>query len=493
MKYLERADALSMGVNPGRLALLYKEVGKKNVHSMMITRHNKVIAEGWWSPYKAEYNHIQYSVSKSFVGTAIGIAVTKGLLNINAFVLDILKNVLPYEPCQNMRKLRVRDVLTMSTGHKDERNMFSSGESWIYSLLSSYVDNPPGKQFRYISSSTYILSAIIKELTGKNVFDFLQENLFIPMGFSDSIWWETSPEGLNTAFNGLNATAEDITKLALLYLNKGVWNGKRILSEEWVAQASSVQINNSDNGDNQKLGYRQGFGTFTDDWKSGYGFLFWHCRPEGVYRGDGIFGQMCIVMPKQDMTVAIAAGHAEPSEILEIVWEHLLPAIDDTEVSEADSILLKETLQTLSIPVVSGTKSHPLQQIWSGRSYIMAPTGAGIEKLMLQFNENSSSEISITTAKGELKILIGYNEWITSETEYDADGFSCDNVIFFGQVACCGAWQGDEYIIKLVYTRTPFIDTLRIRFEDAIVLGKYSHTVKYGRQGYDLLGIQKTE
>lgn len=262
MERLERAAAAACNVDPLRLAEMYEELGKYNVHSVMVTRHGKVIAEGWWAPYKAEYNHIQYSVSKSFVGTAIGLAVSEGLLTVEDRILDILDGILPSRPCENMEKLTIRHVLTMSTGYRTERNMFQEGESWIYSLLSSYIDDEPGKEFRYISSSTYILSAVIHKLTGQNVFDYLKPRLFEPLGFSENIWWETSPEGLNTGFNGLNATAEDITKLALLYLNNGQWKGRQILPKDWVREASDIQIRNIHNDKNQKLGYRQGFGRF---------------------------------------------------------------------------------------------------------------------------------------------------------------------------------------------------------------------------------------
>ena len=487
MERLKRASAAACGVEPAALRELYLALGEKQVHSMMITRHNQVIAEGWWTPYKPEYAHIQYSVSKSFVGTAIGIAVTQGLLTVDDTILSILGDRLPSAPCENMQKLTVRNVLTMSTGHKDERNMFQPGESWCYSLLTSYLDHTPGQEFRYISSSTYLLCAVIRKLTGKNVFDYLKENLFDPMGFSDAIWWENSPEGINTGFNGFNATAEDITKLGLLYLNRGVWNGKRILSEQWVDEAMSVQIDNADNRKNQKLGDRQGFGILTEDWCSGYGYLFWHCRPARAVRADGIYGQMCIILPEQDMTVSIAAGYREPGEILDILWDKLLPAVDPAQLDSSKETELEQTLAGLQIPVVEGAAHSELEAGASGKTFALADTGSGIRTLRFCFGAEEPV-VEITTQKGTLRLPVGYGQWITSETGYDPDGFSCDNVIFFGSAAACGAWQKDEYVLRLVYTRTPFVDTLRVRFEGNVLRGTYSHAVKYGRQGYELLG-----
>lgn len=489
MKSLKRASASSCHVDAAGLAEMFEELSAHQVHSVMVTRDNFVIAEGWWKPYRREYNHIQYSVSKSFVGTAVGFAVTEGILSVDDKVLDILDGVLPSEPCANMKKLTIRHVLTMSTGHKDERNVFHEGESWIYSLLSSYIDGEPGKKFCYISSSTYILSAVIWKLTGQTVFDYLKPRLFEPMGFSENIWWETSPEGLNTGFNGFNATAEDITKLALLYLNRGCWEGKRLLSEEWVREASSLQIKNEDNDRNQKLGYRQGFGAFSEDWKSGYGYLFWHCRPKGAYRGDGIYGQMCIVMPEERMTIAIAAGCREPAEILDVVWKHLLPAVDNDTHGQEGDLRLRQVLEGLEIPVAVGKKAHPSQKEYSKKVYRIAQNEMGMKTLSFSFPEEGNPSVAITSCKGTLEAQIGYGEWAETDTGYDPDGFHCDNVVFFGQAACSGAWQGDEYVVKIVYTRTPFVDTLRIRFRQDKLEGTYTHTVKYGRQSYEVMGI----
>lgn len=493
MELLERAKATECGVDPEGILNLYKTLEGMNVHSVMITRHNKVIAEGWWAPYRKDENHILYSVSKSFVGTAIGFAVQEGLLSTEDYVLDIFADVLPSCPCENMKKMKIRHVLTMSTGQKDERNIFHEGESWLYSLLSAYVDNEPGETFRYISSSTYILSAVIWKLTGQTVFEYLKDRLFEPLGFSEHIWWEKSPEGLNTGFNGFNATAEDVTKLALLYLNRGKWKGRQILSEEWVKEASGIQIDNRDNDRNQELGYRQGFGTFTEDYRSGYGYLFWHCKPEGSYRGDGIFGQLCIIMPKQDMTIAVAAGCEEPGKILEAIWNCLLPAVDAPHMHCDMEEVLYEALENLKLPVAAGEKYPPSQEKEWRQKFLMAENGMDVQSLELEFRKDSLPVITIETSKGKLRAKIGYLEWEENETGYDPEGFSCDNVIFFHRVACTGAWKGEEYVVKFAYTETPFVDILRIRLRENSMEGIYTHTVKYGKKEYHILGIKSQE
>ncbi|MFT5129213.1 MAG: CubicO group peptidase (beta-lactamase class C family), partial [Rhodothermales bacterium] len=163
------------------------------------------------------------------------------------------------------------------------------GESWPAVFLGQPVTHQPGSCFRYNTGASYMLAAILHQVTGKPLVDYLGERLFEPLGITDYSW-ETDPCGVNTGGYGLKIRTEDIAKLGQLYLRKGLWNGKRLLSETWIAAASSRQI---DNGSNPK-----------SDWNQGYGFQFWICR-HGAYRGDGAFGQYCIVMPKQDSVIAI--------------------------------------------------------------------------------------------------------------------------------------------------------------------------------------------
>lgn len=491
MKPLERALPSENGVDARGLAELYQELSGLDCHSVMVTRHNRVIAEGYWNPYRSGCNHILYSVSKSFAGTAVGLAVGEGLLTVEDLVIDILDDILPSKPCPNMCRMKVRDLLTMCTGLKDERNVFHEGESWTYSLLSAYIDEEPGREFRYISSSTYLLSAIIWKLTGQTLYDYLKPRLFEPMGFSENLWWETSKEEMNTAFNGLNATAEDVTKLALLYLNHGRWEGRQLLPEKWVNEASAVQIDNSDNDKNQELGYRQGFGYFSEDWRSGYGYLFWHCSQEGAYRGDGIFGQMCIILPKQDMTIAVAAGCREPDKILKAIWKHLIPAVDSPDCCIGYDKELKLLLDHLTLPIPQGERHGEEEKRYSGNLYHMASNGLGILTLSVDFTSERVPFLTLTTDKGIWKAPVGYGEWMEAKTGYDPQGFSCDNVNFFDDAACSGAWQGREFVIRLVFTRTPFVDTLRLTFDGNLLTGTYHHTVKYGAQSHELMGFRK--
>ena len=137
-----------------------------------------------------------------------------------------------------------------------------------------------------------MLSAIVQKATGKTVLDYLRPRLFEPLGIENPTW-ETSPQGISLGGYGLSIRTEDIARFGQLYLQKGKWQGKQLVPAAWVEAATARQTSN---GSNPK-----------SDWDQGYGYQFWRCR-HGAYRGDGAFGQFCIVMPEQDAVVAITSG-----------------------------------------------------------------------------------------------------------------------------------------------------------------------------------------
>ena len=208
--------------------------------------------------------------------------------------------------------MRVRHLLSMSTGHdQDTTGRLRAGGDWVRAFLALPVEHAPGTHFVYNSGATYLISAIVQKATGQTLLEFLGPRLFGPLGIAAPTW-ESSPQRINVGGWGLSLTTEDIARFGLLYLQDGEWNGVRLLPAGWVAEATSAQVPNGDDPNS--------------DWAQGYGFQFWRCR-HGAYRGDGAFGQFCIVLPEQEAVVAITAGSGDMGGILGLVWEHLLPAL----------------------------------------------------------------------------------------------------------------------------------------------------------------------
>jgi CubicO group peptidase (beta-lactamase class C family) len=163
-----------------------------------------------------------------------------------------------------------------------------------------------------------MLSAIVQKTTGQTVVEYLKPRLFDPLGIEDP-QWDANPEGITLGGYGLHVRTEDIAKFGQLYLQKGQWNGKPLISADWVALATSKQVSNGSDP--------------TKDWDQGYGFQFWRSR-HNAYRGDGKDGQFCIVLPEQDAVIAITANTGNMQAQLNVVWDELLPAFNDGPLPE---------------------------------------------------------------------------------------------------------------------------------------------------------------
>jgi len=423
----------------------------ESLHSLMVLRHGHVVAQGCWSPYAPEYPHMLFSLSKSFTSTAVGLAIADGLFSVDDTVLSFFPEDAPKRVSRNLSAMRVRHLLSMSTGHAEDTTeyLFRRWDgNWVKAFLARSVKYKPGTHFLYNTGASYILSAIVQKLTGMTVLDYLEERIFAPLGIEGATW-ETCPRGVNTGGFGLSVKTEDIAKFGQLYLQKGLWNGQRLLPEAWIDEATASHTDNAPNENS--------------DWEQGYGYQFWRCRPQNVYRGDGAFGQYCVVMPDQDAVIAITSGVGNMQAVLDLIWERLLPAMQPAALPENGAVktALEEKLASLAMTPQQGQTSPPVAARVSGKRYRFEKNEQKIKAITLEFpahaGGNGESSITIRDAHGTHKIACDNGAWITGTTAFD-DGVS-------RKVAASGAWTDeDTYTIKLCYYETPFCPTLTCRF-----------------------------
>lgn len=459
---LPRVSLSVAGLDSNAVLKLVEKLGEADCHSFMIVRHQHVVAEGWWAPYNKNYRHTIYSLTKSFTSMAIGFAVEEGLLSIQDPVIKFFPKVLPCKPCEYMTKMTVRDLLTMSTGHTTEpvswrgiarsREERHADEDHVYHFLASYVDKEPGSIFLYNTPATFMCGAILQTLTGQNVFEYLKPRLLDPLGITN-YHYEVNTKGFGPAGFGAHLCTEDIAKFGLFLLNRGIWNGKQLLPASWIDEATGRQVDNS----NHPSG--------ATEWQSGYGYQFWRCSLPHAYRGDGAFGQFCVVMPEQDVVVAITSGTRRMDSVLDALWSILLPALSK-EDAQPDPALLAQLTQ-LQIPPPTG-QLHTEASLYSGRIYRLAPNFLRLSKISVV---DMLQEATVTFWRGEQTCTarVGYGKWIETTTGHDDDGIAD----IFSEVACAGAWRGDTFSLKVIYTRTPFSDTFSIHFDDKGIMIDY--------------------
>lgn len=262
------------------------------LHDCMILRHGHVIYESGFDPYESGIWHITYSMCKSFTGMAIGLLIDEGKLSLNDKPVDILKDANGMLQRVRYRDLTIRHLLTMSSGSTFNEVGAISGNDWVKSFFDANPKFEPGSKFEYNSMNSLILSAIVTELTGLSMFDYLKEKLFDPMGIT-KIYWEHSPKGITKGGWGCFITQEDAAKLGQLYLNKGVWNGQQLISKEWVEQSVTPQIET---------------GRTDNPW---YGFHLWIGNLPGSFMYNGMLGQDVFIYPSLDMIMVVNAGNDE--------------------------------------------------------------------------------------------------------------------------------------------------------------------------------------
>jgi CubicO group peptidase (beta-lactamase class C family) len=334
---LPRSTPEAQGVSSANIRAFIEAANGQidTLHSFMLVRHGHVIAEGWWKPEAPEKRHVLHSLSKSFTSTAVGLAVADGKLSVDDPVLKFFPEDAPADPSPKLQAMRVRDLLTMSTGHETEAK-FTPETPWVQSFLAQPVPHKPGAHFQYNTPATHMLSAIVRKVTGETVLDFLKPRLFEPLGIDDPEWG-TSPQGNTVGGWGLKIRTEDIAKFGQLYLQKGKWKDKQLIPASWVEQATAKQVSNGSDP--------------TKDWDQGYGFQFWRCR-HGAYRGDGAFGQFCLVLPEQDAVIAITADTRDMQAELNVVWGKLLPAFSASPLppNASEQTRLEQLLASLEVP-----------------------------------------------------------------------------------------------------------------------------------------------
>lgn len=375
-------------------------------HSFMLLRHGNIVAEGWWKPFESDFKHTLYSLSKSFTSTAIGFLVQEGKIKVDDQVISFFKEETPQSPSDNLKAMKIKHLLTMNTGHEKEPALRESNNTWVKTFLEQEVKFEPSTHFLYNTPATYMLGAIIHKVTGQKLEDYLAPRLFQPLGIK-GYDWETSPQGLNTAGYGLRVKTEDIAKLGQFYLQKGKWDGKQLLPEAWVNEATSKQTT-SQAGDN--------------DWSQGYGYQFWRCKP-GFYRGDGAFGQFCMVMPEQDAVLAMTCESFNLQKTMNVAYETLLPAMQSGVLAEnpTNANALKLALKNLELPTPKGKTQSSLSpdaelhganraHQYHDKDYVVEKNSYGILESEFVFSKDACTWELLTDA-GETKIKFGWENW----------------------------------------------------------------------------------
>lgn len=300
----------------------------QDLHSLMVMQHGEVLAAHWMSEGREDEPHILNSVSKTFTATAVGFAIAEGKLKLDDKLVSFFPDKLSAEVSENLKAVTVRHLLTMNCGHDTDPTgtiRTKKDADWVKEFLAWPVEHKPGTFFTYNSLGTYMLSAIVQKVTGQKVVDYLWPRLFRPLGIVD-VRWEESPQGINTGGWGLYLKTEDLAKMGQLFLQDGMWEGKQILPEGWVREASAAQVPSLPAGVKPEMAKKFNLTPKNSDWLQGYGYQMWRCRHH-AYRADGANGQYILVLPDKDAVIVVTAHLRDMQAELNLIWKYLLPAL----------------------------------------------------------------------------------------------------------------------------------------------------------------------
>jgi len=429
------------------------------LHSLMVLRRGKVIAEGWWNPYGPDLKHTMYSVSKTYTASGIGFAVSEGLISVEDQVIKFFPESLPTEVSENLKDLKIKHLLTMSVGHaRDYTFSVVRTEDWVRSFLAVPIVNEPGSQFLYNTVATYMLSAIIQKVTGQTLFDYLSPRLFQPLGITGADW-ETSPNGINTGGYGLRVKTVDMAKLGQLFLQNGTWKGQEILPKSWINEARSLKILQNPDASEEE--------TAKSDWIQGYAYQLWRSR-HASYRADGAYGQYILVLPEQEAVIAITSKTSNLQGLLDEVWEHILPAFDHASSSQKDKEL-QFKLEMLSHSPSIGVENRAMENLLSGKNIAL---GENEEKINFHL-DFKSDELMLNVIDGQKKysLTIGHEQWVPGSTERKQPYLVAQAKNALSGLApfkIFSSYYWDDFqtlVVDIKYIESPHTETLRLAFD----------------------------
>ena len=403
---LERVSPESVGISSKVINKFIDTINDKkiNLHSFMLLRHGKIAAEGYYKPFVKDYKHRIFSVSKSFTSAAVGIAIDEGLIGLNDRIVDFF----PEKLCGNVHEyngmMTVEHLLKMATSH--EKSTSTEGVDWVKGFLNTEPSHRPGTIFAYDTTGTHTLCAILQKVTGMTVHEYLKNRLFGHIGIGE-IEWESCPMNINKGGSGIKCTTEDMARFGQLYLQKGLWNGLRLITEKWVEQSTSKQIDNTNT-------------SFMLDGKKGYGYKFWRCR-NNSYCAFGMGGQFILVIPEKDAVFVTTANtnlHKDAHQsILDTFWETIYPDMEDTTSlgeNEPASMELKEKLSTLMLLLPEGIEITKNARELSGKKYILDKNRLNFDYCEFEFSENTS-KLCFTKIEKTFNMYFTFNDYFVAE------------------------------------------------------------------------------
>ncbi len=404
------------------------------MHSVLIIKGGKLVAEGYYAPFTRETKHRMYSVSKSFVSGAIGLLYDEGEIKLS----DKVHTFFPEFPAETLhpfiRETTIRDLLMMASTNSSTYSISPAhkySKKWIESCFRTPPAKPAGTVFTYDTGATNLMNVIVERITGKPFLEYMKDKMLRKLGFSEDAWCVQTPEGDSWGGSGIFCTPLDLAKYAYVFLRGGNIDDEQLISAEYVKAATSVQITNDN------FGYGGGYQT------KGYGYQIW-CTPEKGFTFWGMGSQYAYCVPDKDLLIVCTAdtqGKADGDRIVpDIFRKYIVQKVSDTPLAENPEAFtaLTKRLQTLSLHKPEGMAHSPMEEKIHDVTYEMEENILGFKTIRFTF-DGDTGILHYENARGKKEIPFGlsaYKNIRFPETHYygkqvgvpKGEGYNCESI-----------------------------------------------------------------
>ncbi len=471
----ENVTPESVGISSSRLADYFCTLQRAGLamHSVLMMRGEQLITEQYWAPFHRDFCHRMYSQTKSYVSIAIGLLCEEGKLSLDDPIVSHFPDKIDTQIPPHLARQTIRDMLLMETSQQCPHWFTAGDPDRTHLYLNRGVNHRPSRTlWQYDSGGSQVLSSLVERLSGMSLLDFLIERIFRHLGTFKTATILKTPNGDSWGDSALVCTTRDMMSFARLLMNGGLWQGKRLISEAYIKEATAPLVDNDEDGWQTVL-------------QHGYGYQIWHCENDG-FAFVGMGGQLTLCFPALDFIFCCTADvQGDPrgydaivrplmDQIVYTMQPHPLPE------DEAAQTRLAELTRNLTLLCATGKAHVPFADRISGKTYLCAPNPTGITEFSFTFSESGGS-LRYVNAQGEKILPFGLcrNELCKFPQHGYSDGVGGQRTTdgFLYDAAVSAAWREEQKLALRVQIIDRYFGNLRAVFafrDDQVVVSMVS-------------------
>lgn len=459
-------------------------------HGFIFMRNGKIFAEGYYKPFDKDFCHRMYSETKSFVGVAIGLLEEEGKLHLDDRIVDYFPDKIDGDLPRFLEKQTIKEMLTMTTVGESPWWFGSEDPDRVHQYFTGkrHSDRPSGTLWEYDSPGSQVLCALVERLSGKTLIEYLKEKLFHEMGVFQNARLLKTPNGDSWGDSAMICTLRDIAAFGQLVMNYGMWNGKRLMNEKYLKDATSAMVDNR-------------LGSYYSGYRFGYGYQIWRVGGNG-FAFVGMGDQLTVCYPDKNFLFSCISDNQGTSLPREVIFTQLrdsiLPNLSDFPLCEDDAAwhALRMRLDGLMLWCPVGKDDSPMRNEINGTEYLCEENVMGITKFSFVFDHAERGVFRYTNAQGDKEIPFGVNHNVFGYFpqygySHEIGGVKSDDGYLYKDAASL-TWTQDNKMVLTVQIIDDYFGNMSatFAFKDKYVSAFFTSAAEYFLMEYrgSLLG-----